>query len=150
MRRTQFSLKTLLWLMAVVAAFLGGSRLERRMARHRADAETRPLAALAEKTEFDFIEQPLESVVNYLQERHQIIILLDTNAINAVGISIDTPITDKRKGIALRSALKILLRDLDLTYVIQDGVLKITSLTEAENILRTETKSVPSGPGTRF
>lgn len=35
MPRAQFSLKTLLWLTLVVAAFLGGMSLEREIERHR-------------------------------------------------------------------------------------------------------------------
>ena len=38
MRRPQFSLKTLLWLMAVVAAFFAGIRFERHLAERRADS----------------------------------------------------------------------------------------------------------------
>ena len=39
MRRPQFSLKTLLWLMLVVAAFLGGMELQKRIEQRRREAE---------------------------------------------------------------------------------------------------------------
>jgi hypothetical protein len=99
--------------------------------------ETRILAALDEKTELDFTDQPLQDAIDYLQQRHEINIQLDTKALSDAGVGSDTPITRSIKGITLRSALKLLLSDLDLTYVIRNEVLMITSKTEAENMLST-------------
>jgi hypothetical protein len=48
-------------------------------------------------------------------------------------ISPDTPVTKSLRGITLRSALKLLLNDLDLAYVVQNGVLTITTKEEAES-----------------
>jgi hypothetical protein len=48
MRRPQFSLKTLLWLMAVVAAFSGGAAWQHRMASERISALQSECAALNE------------------------------------------------------------------------------------------------------
>ena len=39
MVRPQFTLKTLLWLMAVVAAFLGGMEVQKKIEQRRRDAE---------------------------------------------------------------------------------------------------------------
>ncbi|HWB14424.1 MAG TPA: VWA domain-containing protein, partial [Pirellulales bacterium] len=99
--------------------------------------EAKILAALDEKTELDFADQPLEDVVEYLQQRHEINIQLDGKALSDAGVGSDTPITRSIKGITLRSALKLLLSELDLTYVIRNEVLMITSKTEAENLLST-------------
>ena len=44
-----------------------------------------------------------------------------------MGASSETPITLHLKGVTLRSALRHLLRQLDLTYTIQDEVLFITT-----------------------
>ena len=41
------------------------------------------------------------------------------------------------KGISLRSALRLILEEFDLTYVVQDEVLKITSKEKADEILTT-------------
>jgi hypothetical protein len=99
--------------------------------------ESKILAALDEKTELDFADQPLEEVIDYLQQRHEIPIQLDGRALSDAGVGTDTPITRSIKGITLRSALKLLLSELDLTYVIRNEVLMITSKTEAENMLST-------------
>ncbi len=100
-------------------------------------AEAKIIAALDDKTELDFAEQPLADVVEYLKERHGIEIQLDVKALTDAGLGSDTPITRNLKGISLRSALRLMLSELDLTYVIRDEVLSITSKTEAENLLST-------------
>ena len=136
MFRPQFGLKTLLWLTVVVAAFCAGTQLDRYLEEHRADPrETSIRAALDEKTELDFADQPLADVVEYLAQRHEINIQLDNKALTDAGVGIDVPVTRVLKGITLRSALKLILGDLDLTYVIQNGVLVITSKAEAQSSL---------------
>ena len=49
------------------------------------------------------------------------------------GIEENFPITKNLKGISLRSALKLMLDELHLTYVIHNEVLLITSETKAES-----------------
>lgn len=134
MHRLQFTLKTLLWSIAVVAAFCAGTQLDRYLDEHRADpSETRIWAALDEKTDLDFVEQPFYSVIDYLKQCHGIEIQLDLKSLSHAGIRSDTPITRGIKGVTLRSALKLLLSDLDLSYAIDNGVLLITTKTEAES-----------------
>ena len=99
--------------------------------------ETKILEALDDKTEVDFAEQPLSDVVDYLRQRHGIEIQLDKKALTDAGVGSEVPITRTIKGITLRSALKLLLSELDLTYVLRHEVLMITSKTEAENMLST-------------
>ena len=101
------------------------------------DNEAKIMAALDEKTELDFAEQPLTDVLDYLKQRHEIEIQLDSKALADEGLGSDVPITRNIKGITLRSALKLLLGELGLTYVIRNEVLFITSKTEALNMLTT-------------
>ena len=53
-------------------------------------------------------------------------------------IGIDTPVTRSLKGITLRSALRLMLGAMDLTYVIKDEVLLITTPDKASNELATK------------
>ena len=102
---------------------------------------------LKQPTEFSFSETPLADVVDYLKKKHQIEIQIDRKALNDVGIdSSTTPITRNTKGVSLRSALRLLLRDLDLTYVIEDEVLLITTPEEAETRLTTKIYAVGDLP----
>jgi hypothetical protein len=52
---------------------------------------------------------------------------LDTGAMNEAGIATDHPITMEVKGVSLGSALRLLLEPLELTYVVTDGVLLVTT-----------------------
>ena len=54
----------------------------------------------------------------------------------------DTPITKSLKGLSLRSALNLVLRDLSLTWIIRDEVLLITTPKEAESNLTTKVYDV--------
>ncbi|HET6880288.1 MAG TPA: hypothetical protein VFI31_09040, partial [Pirellulales bacterium] len=87
--------------------------------------------------ELDFLEQPLTDVMDYLKQRHGIEIQLDTKGMIEGGMGTDTPITRSVKGISLRSALKLMLGELDLTYVLRNEVLLITTKSQADNMLST-------------
>jgi hypothetical protein len=85
------------------------------------------MRALDGPTEMDFVETPLKDVVEALKVRHGIEIQLDAKAITDAGGSVDMPITRQVKGISLRSALRMMLREHDLDFAISDEVLVITS-----------------------
>jgi hypothetical protein len=85
----------------------------------------------------DFVEVPLEEVVNLLQEDYGIPIQLDLPSMEAMGLSAEEKVTANIHNVSLQSALSLLLKKLQLTYVIRDEVLQITSPEEAESYLRT-------------
>ncbi|MGD0900833.1 MAG: DUF4974 domain-containing protein [Thermoguttaceae bacterium] len=92
------------------------------------------LKALKEPTSLEFVETPLQDVIDYLQQKHGIPIVFDKKELE--GLNIDpspTMVTKNLKGISLRSALKIMLDELGLKYVIHNEVLLITSPTRAES-----------------
>jgi hypothetical protein len=80
----------------------------------------------------DFSETPLQEVARYLTDAHGIPILLDRRALDDVGLGGDTPVTISLQGVSLRHALRIVLRELDLTYVVKREVLMITTPEEGE------------------
>jgi hypothetical protein len=99
-------------------------------------------AALASPTEICFIEAPLTEILDYLKEQHHIEIQIDLRGLEDVGIGTDSPVTIDLKGISLRSALNLMLRKLNLTWLIEDEVLIITTVEEAENHLDTKVYDV--------
>lgn len=101
-------------------------------------AEERIFRALDDIATLEFIETPLADVVEFLKDAHNIPIEIDTKALDDVGLSTDVPVTRNLKGITLRSALRLMLRELDLTYMIRDEVLLITTPEEAETQLTTK------------
>ena len=131
----RFTIRDLLWLTLVVAAFCTGTQLDRYLEQHRADPRDASIrAALDQKTDIKFVEMPLSGVIDDLKQRHAIEIQLDHRHLDEASIPLDTPVTRSIKGVTLRSALNLLLENLDLTYVVQNGVLKITTETEAQKL----------------
>ena len=80
----------------------------------------------------DFTETPLEEVVEFLRSEYQIEIQLDTPSLDELGIGPDEPITVNLRNVSLRSALRFMLKQLELTYIIKDEVLQITTEEAAE------------------
>jgi len=101
-------------------------------------ARAKIASVLEEPTEFDFNELPLTDVVLYLKNRHHVEIQLDTKALEEASIGIETPVTRTLQGITLRSALRLMLGALDITYLVKDEVLLITTPDKASNELVTK------------
>ncbi|MHB1037911.1 MAG: vWA domain-containing protein [Pirellulales bacterium] len=93
--------------------------------------ERKILEALDKDTDLEFEQTPLGDAVTELATQHGINIQLDTKALTDAGAGTDTPVTLYLKGISLRSALRLMLKSMDLTYTIQDEVLLITTPEEA-------------------
>lgn len=89
---------------------------------------------LDKTTELDMVEMPLKDVMVYLTERHNIPIVLITRKLEEASVSADSPVTKSLRGIRLRSALNLMLGDLDLAYVIRDEVLQITTPEDAQTV----------------
>jgi hypothetical protein len=127
-----------MWLTVAVAAFCTGTQLDRYWEQHRADPREASIhAALDQNTDVKFTEKPFYGVMDYLSQRHEIEIELDLRALDDASIPIDVPVTRSIKGVTLRSALNLLLDDLDLTYVVQNGVLMVTTKAEAQKLRST-------------
>jgi len=91
--------------------------------------------ALESPTRMEFIEMPLQDAVTYLKDFHDIEIQLKNRALEDAGVGSDTPVTLTVNGISLKSGLRLLLDDFDLTYIIKDEVLQITTQDDAETEL---------------
>jgi hypothetical protein len=92
--------------------------------------------ALNEPTVIECNEMALADIVDYLKDYHKQLhpnfgMLLDTKPLSDLGITPETTITKNLKGISLRAALRLILRDLGLSYTIQNETLLITSPDEA-------------------
>jgi uncharacterized membrane protein YgcG len=101
-------------------------------------SEERIFNELNTKAVMEFIETPLKDAITILKDTHGIPIELDVKKLEEAGVNIDTPVTKNLNGITLRSALRLLLNDLELTYVVRDEVLLITTPEEAESQLITK------------
>jgi Flp pilus assembly secretin CpaC len=82
---------------------------------------------LLEPTTVGFSNTPLHKVIEDLRALHNVNIVADTAALNRDGISLDAPLSLTVSGISLKSALNLLLKQAQLTYVIKDQVLLVTT-----------------------
>ncbi len=97
---------------------------------------------LTKETTFDYLDTPLKDVIDEIALRHGIGIIINTRALEDFGIGTDTPVTISLNGVRLRSALKLMLRELDLTFIIKNEVMQITTPEEAEANLHSRFYSV--------
>jgi hypothetical protein len=86
---------------------------------------------------FDFKDVPLADIISSLQRQLQIPIQLDQKALAEAAIDTRTPLTISLHGISFRSALRIMLKSIELTYMISDEVVLITTKETAEKELIT-------------
>lgn len=99
------------------------------------NAEKAILKALAEKSEADFVETPLKEVLAFWQQRHRIAIALDPNALEAIGITPELPITLHRKEASFRAILEQMLEPLGLAWTIRHESLWITTPDQLQEYL---------------
>jgi type II secretory pathway component GspD/PulD (secretin) len=83
----------------------------------------------------NFTNAPLRQVIADLRVTQGINIVPDLLALQQENISLERPVTVQLENIALKSALNIVLRQLDLTWVIRDDVLQITTKAHAKGKL---------------
>jgi hypothetical protein len=110
---------------------------------HHGAADKKIDEALKSPTTIEFVETPLQDVIDYLKDLHHIEIQLDKKELESMNIGSDTLVTKNLKGISLRSALKLMLDELGLKYVVHNEVLLITSPTKAESEEFLTTKVYP-------
>lgn len=85
----------------------------------------RILEALDGNTEFEFVDQPLSDVLEYLKERHNIEVQLDHKSFKAAKKNPELPVTMNLRGKSLHDMLNQLLDEHDLAMAIRHEALMI-------------------------
>jgi hypothetical protein len=101
------------------------------------DQEKRVLHSLFQRIEIDADDEPLKDVlvkISHLTDRE---ILVDVNALADEGISTDQNVSFSLGEMTVLQVFQFLLEPLQLTWVANDGVLEITTLSHAESQLET-------------
>jgi hypothetical protein len=93
--------------------------------------------ALKKPVTFDFTDATLADVVEFIRDFSGVNLVLDRPALQEEGISPDTPVSMRLSGVSLKSALRLVLGQLNLTYIVQNEVLLVTSQVEAQSIVVT-------------
>jgi len=87
--------------------------------------------------DFVFVENAMRDVIKSIEKAYDIQIEIDTRALDGVGIGTDTPINLNLRNVSLKHAMRSMLRELELTMMISDEVVMITTPEEAESNLVT-------------
>jgi len=82
-----------------------------------------------------FTDTPLTDAIQFLSVQAGIPILLDTAAFEGAGAATDAPVTLRLIQKPISQMLRLMLKDLQLTTVIRDGVLMVTTTDEAQQQL---------------
>lgn len=94
--------------------------------------EQKIAAALSQLTSVKFQDTPLSDVATHISRVHGFPVIVEQTALDDAGIPSEEPMTLSVSGITLQSVLKVLLQDLQLTILIEDEVLKITTIDLAQ------------------
>ena len=96
-------------------------------------AELKIRRELAKSSTVDFVETPLMEVAAFLEDLHQIQIEVDANVLDSSGVPTDTPVSCSLTNVSLHAVLRQILEPLDLTYLIDNEVLMITTRDTAQS-----------------
>ncbi len=85
---------------------------------------------LKQKVDVSFDNTPLSEALDEIAKKAKLNIAIDTAGIHEEGVTVDEPVTIQlASAIGVKSALNLILRPLDLDYMILDEVLKVTGET---------------------
>jgi hypothetical protein len=98
------------------------------------------LNSLTKLLKVDFDKETLQSVIDDLSRQMGQNILLDKQSLDEANVTYDTPITLRfNKPVTARTALKRVLADVGLTYVIRKEAIEVTTLARAREMMTTRT-----------
>ncbi len=82
----------------------------------------------------DFDNKTFEEVIEYLQKLTGQPIAVDKLALGEAGVRYETPVTVKARA-SLRGVLRKILGELNLTYIVKDETIQVTSIPRAQQTL---------------
>lgn len=90
------------------------------------------------RSPLEYPETPLNTIAGILSQEYELPIVFDTAALDAIAASPEVQVSINIQNVSLRSALELMLAQLeDITYVIDQEVLLITTEDEAQTRLET-------------
>lgn len=98
---------------------------------------------LDRSTTMDFTDESLMGVCEAIMERHKFDIVIDRIQLEEESVPVDSAdLTLRVSDVTLRSALKLLLRQKGLAFIVEDDVMKITTSTTYQTDMSTRTYPV--------
>ena len=104
------------------------------------EAEKAILEALKKPVNVDYHMETFQSVIDHLSKQMGQSILIDKQSMEEANVTYDTPITLRfNKPVSGRTALKRVLADVGLTYVIRKESIEVTTLARAREMMTVRT-----------
>jgi hypothetical protein len=104
------------------------------------EAEQAILEALKKPVKVDYNMETFQSVIDHLSKQMGQNILIDKQSMEEANVTYDTPITLRfNKPVSARTALKRVLADVGLTYVIRKESIEVTTLARAREMMTVRT-----------
>ena len=100
--------------------------------RESSEAQVRIETILDTPANFDYLDMPFSEVIEDISYTYQLPIVLDRGPLDDYGLDTASPVNSNLSGISVRSALRLLLREMELSYMIRDEVLVITTPEEVK------------------
>ncbi len=105
----------------------------------KGSAEEKIFRALGENADFQLIQMPLRQFTEQIEQQHKIQVEIDNRALLDAGLDAEAiELNRDLRGISLRSALRLILKEHELVYVVQNEVLMITTTDKAGSVLTTK------------
>jgi hypothetical protein len=123
--------------MVVAQTSEGGVGLELYDRKSRSASEIAIERALLKSSGMRFDGVELNYIVKSIASDYKIPIQIDRVALEDAGLGLDEPVTMDLEGVSLRSALRHMLRPINLTYIVRDEVMLITTPNVADEYLET-------------
>ncbi|MBV9121996.1 MAG: hypothetical protein JO112_01390 [Planctomycetes bacterium] len=111
------------------------AKTERRKTETVTAKERAILQALNSSISVRFKESRFEDVIEYISTVMGQPIILDENALKEADITYETPVSAQVKGVAVRTLLRKVLGEFNLTYVIKDQAIEVTSVEKAKEMM---------------
>lgn len=89
-------------------------------------------AKLSHKAAVNIQQVPLVKVIEGFADEHQIPIWINESELDLIGINSDIEVSLQLPSATLRHALQLMLRPMELTYIVRNSVLEITTIDSAE------------------
>jgi len=101
--------------------------------------EVRVMRALATAVDARYKDSRFQDVIDHLATSMNRTIIVDAAALTEVGINYDTPVNfSAREPLAARTALRAILANYQLAYVVRDGIIHVTLPGKARDLMTTK------------
>jgi hypothetical protein len=98
------------------------------------------LKTLDSSIKVDFKDSRLEDVIDYLQTRTGLPIILDKTALDEAGVTYESLVSANfKQGVSVRTLLRVVLNKVNLTYIVKDEAITVLTPERAKNTMVTRT-----------